>query len=79
MKTIADMVYAEGREEGTRTGTIDSIFTLLGVRFQSDAVQALRPTLEAIDDLSRLKELLIAASNAQSVEAFAQTLHDRDL
>lgn len=92
MKTIADIVYAEaeerglergikqgreeGREEGERNGTIASILTLLGIRFQSDAVQALKPTLDTIDDLSRLKELLIAASDAQSVEAFTQILHE---
>ena len=65
----------EGREEGHEEGTIESILTLLGTRFQSDAVQALKPALETIDDLSRLKQLLIAASRAQSLEAFTQTLH----
>jgi predicted transposase YdaD len=66
----------EGREEGERNGTIESILTLLGVRFQSDAVQALKPALETIDDLQRLKRLLIAAPHAQSLEAFTQTLRE---
>jgi hypothetical protein len=63
-------------EQGERKGTIDSILTLLGARFHPDAVQVLKPNLERIDDLPRLRELLIAASDAQSLEGFAQTLHE---
>ena len=92
MRTIADMLYEQGeergvergiergieqgREEGERNGTIESILTLLGARFQTDVVQDLKPTLETINDLPRLKDLLIAASDAQSVEAFTQTLYE---
>ncbi len=66
----------EGREEGERKGTIESILALLGARFHPDAVQALKPTIETIDDLSRLKELLLAVPYAQSVEAFTKTLYE---
>jgi flagellar biosynthesis/type III secretory pathway protein FliH len=65
----------EGREEGERKGTIESILALLGARFHPDAVQALKPTIETIDDLSRLKELLLAVPYAQSAEAFTKTLY----
>ena len=78
--SMADRLLEEGREEGLaqgeRKGTIESILTFLGTRFDPDAVQTLKPTLETIDDLPRLKELLIAASHAQSVEAFTQTLYE---
>ena len=67
---------AEARTQGREEGTIESILTLLGTRFHPDAVQALKPTLETIDDLSRLNELLIAAPHAQSLDAFTQTLHE---
>jgi flagellar biosynthesis/type III secretory pathway protein FliH len=66
---------AEGHQEGERNGTIESILALLGARFHPDAVQALKPTIETIDDLSRLKELLLAVPYAQSVEAFTKTLY----
>ena len=66
----------QGIEQGERKGPIDSILTLLGPRFHPDAVQVLKPNLESIDDLPRLRELLIVASHAQSVEAFTQTLHE---
>jgi predicted transposase YdaD len=64
----------EGRQEGERKGVVESILTLLGTRFQSDAVQVLKPNLESIGDLPRLRELLITASDAQSLEAFMQSL-----
>jgi flagellar biosynthesis/type III secretory pathway protein FliH len=66
---------AEGHQEGERNGTIESILALLGARFHPDAVQALKPTIETIDDLSRLKELLLAVPYAQSAEAFTKTLY----
>ena len=64
----------QGREEGARTATIEFILSFLGTRFNPDAVQALKPALEAIDDLPRLKELVLATSHAESLEAFMQTL-----
>lgn len=65
---------ARGLERGRRTGTIDSILTLLSDRFQPEAVQALKPRLETIEDLERLKALLRAAHRAQSLEAFTQDM-----
>ena len=73
---IIEQFVQEAKTQGLKQGTIDSILTLLGTRFHPDAVQVLKPNLERIDDLQRLKELLIAASDAQSFEAFAQTLHE---
>jgi hypothetical protein len=73
---MADRLLEEGREEGERKGIIESILTFLGARFDPDAVQPLKPTLETIDDLQRLKDLQLAAYNAQSVETFTQTLYE---
>ena len=65
---------ARGLERGEKIGTINSILALLSDQFQSEAVQALKPTLETIEDLERLKELLRAAPRAQSLEAFTQDM-----
>ena len=65
---------ARGLERGQKTGTIDSILTLLSDQFQPEAVQALKPRLETIEDLERLKELLRAVPRVQSLEAFTQNL-----
>lgn len=63
-----------GLERGRRTGAIDAILTLLSDRFQPEAVQALKPRLETIEDLERLKALLREAPRAQSLEAFTQDM-----
>ena len=69
----------EAHQEGKRRGTIESILTLLGTRFNPDAVQALRPALETIDDLPRLKKLVLVAFHAESLEAFMQTFVNKML
>ena len=66
----------QGLERGERKATIESILALLGTRFPPNTVQILRPALETIDDLPRLKELLLAAPYAENFEEFAQTLHE---
>ena len=63
-----------GIERGLKVGTIDAILTLLSDRFQPEAVQALKPRLETIEDLERLKALLREAPRAQSLEAFTQDM-----
>ena len=63
-----------GLERGRRTGTVDSILMLLSDRFQPEAVQALKPSLETIEDLEHLKVLLRAAHRAHSLEAFTQDM-----
>ena len=68
--------FERGREEGERKSIIESILALLGARFHPDAVQALKPAIESIGDLQRLKELFLAAYNTQSVEAFTKTLYE---
>ena len=65
-----------GLERGERKATIESILALLGTRFPPNTVQILRPALETIDDLPRLKELLLAAPYVENFEEFAQTLHE---
>ena len=65
----------EAEARGERKATVESILVFLGTRFNPDAVQILRPTLETIDDLPRLKELLLAAAYAENFEEFAKTVH----
>ena len=72
-QTTADLLFAQGIEQGERKGTIESILALLGTQFPPSAVQALKPTLQTID-LPRLKQLLIAAPQVQSLEAFIQII-----
>jgi hypothetical protein len=66
----------QGLERGERKGIIESILALLGTRFPPNTVQILKPNLETIDDLPRLKELLIVASHVENFEEFAKTVHE---
>ena len=59
-----------------RETTIKHILALLQVKFQAEAVSALTPALENIDDLQRLEQLHLAAAQAESLEAFAQMLQE---
>ena len=64
----------EGRNEGRIDATTDAILALLGTQFHPEAVQALKPKLEEIDDAQRLQQLVLAASRSESLEAFMQHL-----
>ena len=65
----------EGIEQGEKKGTIENIIALLGMQFETEAVQALKPALESIDDLQNLRQLLLAVPQADSLEAFMQSLN----
>jgi len=67
-------IIEQGIERGARKNALESLFDVLDVRFDASAVQAVKPTLERIDDLQRLKQLLRAALQAKSLESFRHTL-----
>ena len=56
--------------------TIEHTLDLLEDRFQAEAVHALTPMLNSINDLQKLKQLLLAAAKVQSIEAFKQLLNE---
>ena len=68
---------AEGIEQGERKFAVKSIMDLLGMQFPSDAVQSLKPELEQITDLNRLKVLIRATHTTDSLDAFKQTLQEQ--
>ena len=59
-----------------RENTIEHIIALLEQQFHTEAVRALTPMLQNIDDLERLKELHLAAARVPNIETFAQKLID---
>jgi len=50
------------------------ILQTLKIRFGADAAQTFKPTLDKIDDLQRLNQLLHAAVRAARIEDFRRTL-----
>ncbi len=63
-----------GMERGARDATIENMLVVLRARFPTADVNAVKPRLEAIADLNRLKELSLEASIAESFNAFREGL-----
>lgn len=64
----------KGRELGAREAAVHSLMIVLDVRFQDCDVQILKPTFEAITDLQLLKQLLLTAVQASTIEEVVRTL-----
>ena len=80
--SIAEYLAPEAHEQGIQQGaqeTIrENIREILAIRLQPDAAETFKPTLEAIDDLQRLKQLHRAAILAESPEDFTQALNEKN-
>ena len=70
------MRESKGYQLMLRENTIEHIIALLEQQFHTEAVRALTPMLQNIDDLERLKELHLAAARVPNIENFAQKLID---
>ena len=68
--------YQRQMERAARENTIENTLALLEDQFQAEAVNALTPELRSINDLQKLKQLLVAAAKVQNIEAFEQMLHE---
>ena len=66
---------ARGINIGARQTRIESTLDILGLRFPSADIDALKRQLEAIDDLDRLKQVNLEASIAKSLHDFQQSLN----
>ena len=73
-QTAAESFRAEGIELGARQMSIESTLTVLTGRFPDADVSLVKSRLEAIEDLTRLKELTLNASIARSFRAFQEQL-----
>ncbi len=60
----------------SKEATVKSLMTVLNAKFHVEAVRALTPALENIDDLERLEVLLLTAVNVGSLGAFTEKLSE---
>ena len=65
----------QGIEQGEHQTSIESTLNILTERFSNVDAEALRPKLEAITDLNRLKQLIVNAAIAESFNAFQEALN----
>ena len=64
----------QGIEQGARHTSIESTLNILTERFPNADTPAIKPVLEGITDLNRLKQLNLDASIAESFRAFRERL-----
>ena len=71
---ILQQGFEQGVEKGYRESIIEGILEVLEIQFEVRDVQALKPMLEAIEELQHLKDLRRAAMQVPSLEAFKRLL-----
>ena len=64
----------QGIEQGARQTSIENTVAILETRFPGADVSALRPRLETITDINRLKQISLNALRAPSFDDFQETL-----
>lgn len=74
MQTLAEHYLQQGIERGARETTIENTVATLTTRFTDVDVNRLKPSLEAIVDLDRLKQLSLNASLVSSFRDFQEAL-----
>lgn len=72
--SVYQMIIERGKQQGAKETTIESILDFLNRRFNVSIAQTLMPSLEAIDDLQHLRQLLHEAAEAERLENFMQVL-----
>ena len=68
--------YQYLREQILKETTIENTLALLTDQFQAEAVNALTPALQRVNDLQKLKQLHLAAAKVPNIETFAQMLNE---
>ena len=63
-------------EKILKENTIENTLALLADQFQAEAVNALAPALQRVNDLQKLKQLHLAAAKVPNIEAFEQMLNE---
>ena len=64
----------QGIERGERKGILGSLLDVLESRFQTSEVHALKPTLENIEEIQHLRELLREAVQVPTLDEFKRIL-----
>ena len=67
--------YEQGFQQGAQEASRKCILKVLKFRFQFDAAQTFKSTLDAIEDLQRLEHLFDAAMQVETPEGFTQALN----
>ena len=72
--SVYQMIIEQGKQLGAKEYAIERILALLNRRFNVSIASTLTPSLEAIDDLQQLSQLMDEAAEAERLENFIQVL-----
>ena len=79
---VAPQAHERGRQKGIQQGaqetTRENILEALALRLITEDAQNLKPALEKIDDLQRLKQLFRIAIQVETLQEFAQALNENN-
>ena len=67
-------ILQQGIEQGARESTIEGILEALEIQFRENRAQTLKPVLESIEELQRLKDLRRAVLQVNSLDEFKTLL-----
>ena len=73
---VAPQARERGRQQGAQETTREIILETLTLRLKTEDAQNLKPTLEVIDDLQRLKQLFQVAMQVETLQEFTQALNE---
>ena len=68
--------YQHQQEKIAKETTIENTLALLADQFQPETVSALTPAIRNVNDLQKLKQLLLAAARVRNIEDFTQMLYE---
>ena len=68
--------YQRQQEKIAKETTIENTLALLADQFQPETVSALTPAIRNVNDLQKLKQLLLAAARVRNIEDFTQMLYE---
>ena len=67
-------ILQQGIEQGARESTIEGILEALEIQFRESGMQTLKPMLESVEELQRLKDLRRAVLQVNSLDEFKTLL-----
>ena len=72
---LAPQAHEQGIQEGAQETIRENIFEILTIRFQDEDLPPLRPALDEIEDMQRLKQLFQTAMQVETLEDFIPALN----
>jgi AmiR/NasT family two-component response regulator len=71
---FAERGRREGIEQGIQQGLMLAVLDVISERFSPNRAEQLKPTLESIQEIARLREILVKASEVETFDKLQQAV-----